>query len=233
MTPRKLFLLAPTLLVLSCDAIAGRPDFFARPVVQYTWLPKEYRKSDTYYEGRVSGTIGPAYTASHFASASGGFGGGLSAGIVWGKNNSFEFGGDATITRFTGSYLITQTAPVYTDSTTHPCTFKVSSLLASFRHFLREKDAKIRPYYGFVLGGSRIDVTSPVNPPSGGGYSYHNLETENLTTGFGFGMVYQLGHGTQLEAGYRVMGSWQISFSHSSPFYNESHTLSFALRQHF
>jgi hypothetical protein len=233
MTSRKLLVLVSILLVIACDAIAGRPDFFARPVVQYTWLPSEYRKSYTYYDGRVSGTTGPAYSANSFASSSSGFGGGLSAGIIWGKNNSFEFGGEGTITRFTGSYVITQTAPVNTGSTTHPCTFKVSSLLASFRHFLREKDAKIRPYYGVVLGESWIDVTSPANPPSGGAYSYSTKETENLSAGVGLGVVYQFGHGTQLEVGYRLMGSWQISFSSSSHFYNESHTLNFALRQHF
>lgn len=220
---RKLLFFTSIVLTLSCDAIAGRPDFFARPVANYTWLPAASRHA-TY---QIAGTGGASFATNQYEASGGGFGGGLSAGIIWGERNSFEFGIEGTITRFSGSYVLSQNS----SRTSQHCTITVENILPSFRHFIGPRDAMFRPYWGVVLGRTSVDVSKP---PSNGTATTNLSEPDGLAAGVTTGMAFRFGKHSQLELGYRLMGSWGISlYGSQGSFYRQSHTMSLAWRANF
>ncbi|MFT3781445.1 MAG: hypothetical protein QM790_05455 [Nibricoccus sp.] len=237
-TPNRFFLRRVVVLAVlscsigACDLFANRPYFYVRPIAQYTRLPSSSRASFFYHSGSTVSSAGViSYDTTRFSASSDGLGGGLSVGFVWGQNQSFEMGAEGTITRFTGSYIITQNNPY--SSATYSGNMKVENVLASFRHYFGKKEAKLRPYYGAVLGNTDVSFSKPAGTPA---TSFSTaLEGNRLTGGLGLGLVYKVAEATQIEAGYRIMQSERITFmgSSNSSLYEKSHTFSFSLRQHF
>ncbi|MFT3866984.1 MAG: outer membrane beta-barrel protein [Nibricoccus sp.] len=223
---RLLFILTATLLALTSNANA-RPILYARPIGQWTWVPADERVSSQINTGVINGRT---QTVRNYTLSSNALGAGLSAGLVLGKNDSMEIGIEASFSQFNGTYMVTDLMASNTATgSTYSCTYKVTNVLAAFRHYLGRKESKFRPYYGLTLGETRLQYPNLFSTHS----QSDDSDQRSVTSGLGVGMTYKVTERIQLEAGYRYSLAATLSLNGLSDLMGKSQALSFSLRYNF
>lgn len=179
-----------------------RAEFYLRPVAQYSILTDSTSDS------------------------TGALGGGLSLGAAFGRERRFDIGAEVLFTRYNGTYkepiASAYGAPVAWKNVS--ASYNVTNVLAAFRYSFSEQNAAIRPFIGFVLGLSNVNIMKTGTEDSG----------VSVTGGLGGGASFRLGQRTRLDVGYRYVFSSETSaiFTNSDFHYN-AHVLSVALDQRF
>jgi len=241
----------PSLIIIAALALLpnlcfGWVEIYARPLVQYTWLPVSARKADANPGFAISmggGTIseGPRATINNYNMSSSSLGGGLALGVVLGKNRQCEVGAEVTFTRYNSTYTVTpfyyytyspagiatrvEPGPAYSGR----CNIVVRTFLATYRLYLGKNEDRVRPYFGCFLG--TLDATySKLNRSSG--LTYDDQGTKGaLAAGLSGGVSIKVASKTYAEVGYRFLYSEEIT-SHKG-LYRNAHMLNLALSQRF
>ncbi len=250
------FVIMATLALLP-NLCFGRPEFFARPVAQYTWLPASARNVDfisgwSWSHGGGGASIpGPKAKIDNYTLSNGGLGGGLAVGVVLGKNRQFEISAEATLTRYHCTYVVTP-LPYYTYSPSGPgssrvdvepgpaysgsCTVVLRTVLATFRWYPGKTEDPVRPYLGCVWGSLDPNFRGKKPPTGFSTYDDRGSEDYRVATGLSSGVIIKLGRKTYAEAGYRFLCSSKAianKVGSNKGLYGKAHMINLALNQRF
>lgn len=238
--PCRIVLLALALLAITHDSFA-RPEFYVRPIAQYTWLPTAYRKSSAKHNEIFDAYAGSGSVASrNYTASSDSLGGGLSTGIILGKERSAEIGVEAAITRFDGSYTTPEfnyypgppPTTAYKPATTQKCSFSVRTILASFRWNYGKNANVVRPFLGLAIGSIEYEITETERPPGFKNTPPFDGSMGNIALAAGGGVNFRLGRHADIEVGYRLLHS-TFSLFNDDRFYQFAHVLQLKLGARF
>ncbi len=240
MTPRNLIVLAITLLA-PASAAHARPEYFVRPVAQYTWLPSNGTKSSLkHYESPTY----PGVYSRNYKASSDSFSGGITAGIRLGQERCNEIGVEWTTARFDGKYttpdysgsdqpsLSSPPVPYYIASSTRKCSFSVKTVLFSYRRYFGLRADWVRPYLGVVAGALDYEVTVSDIPSGFKKTRPYNVSNVYAALGLGGGVDIRLGKYGSINAGYRFMHGEPEPFD-SDSFYRSAHVFNLGLDLHY
>jgi opacity protein-like surface antigen len=237
-----LILLAVGVLPLVSSSLAAA-EIYVRPLVQYTWLPTSSRNAKNNPLGLFSfgggvASSGPSANGSDYVASSSAAGFGLAIGAAMGNEHRFEVGAEATTTEFNGTYTLT---PNHSYTTTgelvpagppmpgQPCSFAVTTVVATFRRWFGLSTDQVRPYVGIALGLTEVNF-HPGARASNVDY-YDEAGDTNITYGLGMGVRVKISRHFAVEASYRFLDAGGV-FTHAD-FYSPAHVFSLAIDGRF
>lgn len=205
-----LAILALAVATIEC---AARPEFFIRPVVQYTSLTSGGRKSDAKHLEMLLAQPVMNYYSRDYRATKDNAGFGLSAGMSLGQERSYELCLEAVNTTFDGRYETPEYigvysassegpyTPVYQAASSQKCTFKLTSVMFKFRWKMGKRDSIIRPYLECAGGGYDYTLEEK-GRPSGVRQSTFQGDGGNLQVAAGGGIRVNLSRYVDLDIGY-------------------------------
>jgi len=218
-------------------------DVYVRPLVQYTWLPSSSRNAKSEHFGLPSfgggvAPSGPSANGSDYVASSSAAGFGLAIGAAMGNEHRFEVGAEATTTEFNGTYTLT---PNHSYTTTgelvpagppmpgQPCSFAVTTVVATVRRWFGLSTDQVRPYVGIALGLTDVNFRPRDRAPNV--VYYDQSGDTSITYGLGMGVRVKISHHFAVEANYRFLNAGGV-FAHAD-FYSPAHVFSLAIDGRF
>lgn len=237
--PHRFLALSFVILLAIIPECIARPEFYVRPLAQYTNLPSSSRKTDLKHSEVLIANPGDRISSRDYTVTEDSFNAGISIGIILGQERSLEIGVEAAKAKYSGRYLTPEYSgnyysssssppiPVYRAASTQTCSFSVQTVLASFRRNFGKKTDMVRPYVSVAVGTINYDVTE-TERPSGFRDTPINGTNDSAIWGLGGGVNIKLGKHADIEVSYRLLSTRGTLFNNDD-FYGTAHVLSLGL----